>query len=142
MIRLQTFDVSNNWIEGPLPSLVGLSALQIFSVDQNAITGSFPPVEGLSNLIAFTAQNNGLSGQVPSLDGLTSLQLVRLRSNQLSGHLPTFPSSVAWHGESTLCPGNAFDQIPDPSWNYATGESPWYRNCSIPDAIFLSGFDS
>jgi hypothetical protein len=139
MTRLRIFAATNNGLEGPLPSLAGLAALEYFEVDENGISGPFPRLAGLSHLKWFTASWNALSGPVSSLEGLTSLEGLRIGNNKLSGDLPPFPSAVANHGGSEVCP-NAFNQTPNPGWDYAAG-APWYSRCRTPDVVFSDGFD-
>jgi hypothetical protein len=140
MTQLRIFDVRHNLFEGPLPSLIGLPALEYFQVDDNFIGGPFPHLEDLPNLIAFTASNNWMSGSIPSLDGLSSLRAFRIDNNRFSGNLPPFPSAVADASGSVVCP-NAFNHTQDPSWDFATGLHPWYRDCPLSETIFDDGFD-
>ena len=84
-------------------ALTGMPALQIFSVQQNQLTGSIPAL--------------------PS-----GLQILVVDQNQLTGPPPAAPNSLLT-GQSILCP-NPLMPSPSNDWNVATGQTPWYAQCS------------
>ena len=132
------FIVRSNQFTGPIPALQGLGNLNWFSASNNLLTGQLPSLQGLSVLQIFTASNNRLTGPIPSLNGLANLSRFGIGFNQLSGTMPgaPFPNQLVSAG-SLLCP-NLIDPRDDPSWDAATGQSPWWFWC---DAIFIDGFE-
>jgi len=132
------FIVRSNQFTGPIPTLQSLSNLNWFSASNNQLTGQLPVLQGLTNLQIFTASNNQLTGPVPSLDGLANLSRFGIGLNHLSGTMPgtPFPNQLVNAG-SLLCP-NLLDPRDDPSWDFATGQSPWWLSC---DTVFADGFD-
>ena len=108
-MNLVQFSAANNQLAGSIPALVGLIAMAFFQVDNNRLTGSVPSLAGLSNL-----QERGVGG------------------NQLIGAAPSAPAGAnLLAGFSNLCP-NALIHAPDPEWDAATGQSPWYAACVLP----------
>uniref|UniRef100_A0A7N0ULT0 Protein kinase domain-containing protein n=1 Tax=Kalanchoe fedtschenkoi TaxID=63787 RepID=A0A7N0ULT0_KALFE len=87
---IQQLDLSNNRIEGEIPSSLPLSLLALF-LSSNALTGSIPDsISGLSQLTAMSLNNNLLVGNIPdAFQTLTSLANLDLSSNSLNGELPT-----------------------------------------------------
>lgn len=142
LTNLESFEAFENELTGPIPSLVGLTNLDYFSVGYNQLTGPIPSLAGLTNLHNFYVEFNELNGTVPSLANLTNLTRIRLNDNQLSGAMPAAPSpSMLDEGSSQLC-SNHLDPIPNADWDAATGETPWYQNCTpLLDDIFADGFD-
>jgi hypothetical protein len=141
LTELRVFNAQLAGLQGQIPSLTGLTNLEYFSVDMNGLSGPIPSLEGLTHLLAFTAIHNQLTGPLPSMGALTSLQTFQVAHNLLSGNVPHFPSAFADPGRSSLCP-NAYARVPDPSWDFATGFSPWYSDCiDTGDLIFAGGFD-
>jgi hypothetical protein len=112
---LSLFDISDNSISGPLPSVSSLADLSLFSVESNALTGTVPSdtFDGLNKLLAlflndnyFTGSipessfssevlkyvylsDNGFTGQLPEVIGAKNLEFVYVDSNSLTGSLPT-----------------------------------------------------
>jgi len=140
--QLQTIDIRNTGIGGSLPSLAGLANLQSAVFLGNHFEGAIPPFGVLPALTWFSASANQLSGSLPSLDGLTALTGFFVDANALSGPLPAAPASLGQYGAG-LCP-NAFDHVDSAAWDFITGVSPWYHDCTAtPDeAIFEDGFDA
>jgi Leucine-rich repeat (LRR) protein len=130
--KLELLYVGGNRISGTVPDLSGLANLREVSLAANQLTGPIPALAGLGNLQYFNVEANQLSGALPTLAGLTSLRALRVRNNRLGGSVPPVPApSALANGQSTLCP-NAFDRTPDPAWDAATGETPWYAQCLAP----------
>jgi Leucine rich repeat N-terminal domain len=154
---LQRFAADNNALTGNIPNLSGLSALQDLYLDNNQLTGNVP---ALPNTIrSFSAARNQLTGSLPSLSSLTSLeefevtanqligslssltnlaQLRRFRvdGNQLSGPVPAPPSPISslTASGSALCP-NKLSRSSSPTWDTATGFTPWNLLCVPPFTI-------
>jgi hypothetical protein len=92
LTNLERLDVSNNSLRGPIPPLDGLIKLKTFVADQRAsypFSGSIPSLQGLVNLETFVCIACGVSGNIPSLSGLTSLKIFDVSENQLSGPIPS-----------------------------------------------------
>jgi Leucine-rich repeat (LRR) protein len=130
--RLELLYVANNRLSGPIPDLSGLVNLREVYLAANQLTGPIPALTGLGNLQYFNVETNQLSGTLPTLAGLTNLRSLRVHNNRLGGSVPPVPSpSALANGQSALCP-NAFNRAPDPAWDAATGETPWYAQCLAP----------
>ncbi len=142
LTNLQEFFAFGNQLTGPIPSLTGLANLQYFDVASNQLTGTIPSLASLTNLYYFDVGFNELTGPIPSLANLTNLDSIVIKDNQLSGPMPSVPSpSMLRAGGSQLC-SNYLDPVPNADWDVATGESPWYQNCTpLPEEIFADGFD-
>ena len=140
--KLQQFDVGENRLSGPLPSLAGLPSLISFIAAGNRLSGSIQPFVESSNLGYFDVMENDLTGSVPSLANLSNLTCFFVSYNQLSGDMPSVPRPDGLEaGCSELCP-NSLNPIPDPAWDAATWDYPWYRNCTpLPDSIFANGYE-
>jgi Leucine-rich repeat (LRR) protein/Tol biopolymer transport system component len=106
LANLQNFDVDDNKLGGPLPSLAGLTALEGFSAqgnytqDGNKFSGSIPSLAGLTALKGIYFRFANLSGSVPSLSGLTSLQFFDFGDNQLTGSIPSLQGLASLQGFS------------------------------------------
>lgn len=142
--RLVHFDVSSNELTGEIPQLQGLDILTSFNVWNNQLTGSIPPLRGLRDLTFFDVGNNQLTGSIPSLEDQRALSRFNVAWNRLSGAVPEPPYSeppggLVYYWQETgyagdrsgLCP-NAFTPSRSATWDAATGEAPWYRNCVAP----------
>ncbi|CAJ1803497.1 unnamed protein product [Sphenostylis stenocarpa] len=83
---LISLDISNNNVEGKLPSVVGnLSNLQTLSLSNNHLEGSIPTsLAELVNLAYIDLSHNNLTGSVPSFVN-SSLNYIHLNNNRLSG---------------------------------------------------------
>jgi len=134
--NLNTFAARNNRLTGPIPALAGLTNLRYFGVEDNQLTGPIPSLAGLLSLEALVVSGNQLSGSIPSLSGLSNLRTLIVSGNQLTGSAPAVPSPNGLRaGGSQLCP-NHLDGTADPSWDVATGASPWYTNCTASATTF------
>ncbi len=132
LTKLEDLLVGDNQLTGSIPDLSELVNLRVAYLAGNQLSGSIPALAGLANLQYFNVETNQLSGTLPALAGLTSLRSLRVRNNRLGGSVPPVPSpSALANGQSTLCP-NAFNRTPDPAWDAATGETPWYAQCLPP----------
>ncbi|KAM0865146.1 hypothetical protein ACQ4PT_043467 [Festuca glaucescens] len=86
---LETLDLSNNTLVGPLPPLNNLRKLQILYLNNNFLQGIIPSETGfLSNLEALDLSFNSLVGPLPSLGNLQLLQNLMLHHNHLQGIIP------------------------------------------------------
>jgi Leucine-rich repeat (LRR) protein len=152
LTALETFSVHDNQLTGSLPVLAGSPALVFFRAEENRLSGSLPSLSGLTRLQEFRVASNQLSGPIPSLAGLTVLDIFDVSANRLTGTLPSLAglnelyafrvgnnqlsgaltqvSAGLANYHSSLCP-NALTPTPDPAWDAATGESPWYTMCTI-----------
>ena len=91
--RLGQFDVSENDLNGTLPSEIGMAeSLGVFSVGENNLSGSIPSEFGLlTNLRQVSFGGNHLSGEIPfalellALSG--NLAALNLTGNSISGTL-------------------------------------------------------
>jgi hypothetical protein len=80
--------------------------------------------------VNFDVAGNQLTGAIPALTGLTNLYGFNVNNNQLTGNVPPVPfPNALFPGSSTLCP-NFLNHTPDPAWDVATGQSPWYSSCT------------
>ncbi|KAL9274218.1 Receptor-like protein [Drosera capensis] len=89
---LNTIDLSNNYVFGPVPvELSNCSLLQYLDLSVNNLTGEVPWSMGLlQNLQYLNLYGNLLSGLIPdSLFRILSLQYVYLNSNELNGSIPS-----------------------------------------------------
>ena len=142
LTNLVAFYAYSNQLTGSIPSFAGLTNLKYFFVHSNHLTGPIPTLSAVPDLTFFYVDSNQLTGTVPSLATLTKLKGILIDGNQLSGPMPEPPNpSSLQRGESKLC-SNHLDSVPSTAWDTATGESPWYQNCTpISDEIFKDGFD-
>lgn len=159
---LQTFWVSLNHLSGEIPSLSGLHALYSFSVDSNDLEGGIPALDGLTTLAAFDASSNHLTGPLPALVDMPNLLVFDVHGNNLTGTIPSLddsplltrlnldhnrltgappPAPLPPFLGGTLCP-NFLDHVESLAWDEATGVTPWYRDCVLPDAVFANGFEA
>jgi hypothetical protein len=131
LAHLVDFEVFSNHLTS-IPPLAGLTLLGSFLAFQNSLTGTIPPLTGLTQLTNFWVHQNSLTGSIPPLIGLSNLASFRVDHNQLTGDVPLVPNPNALlPGYSSLCP-NYLNATPDPAWDAATGQSPWYANCPRP----------
>jgi Leucine-rich repeat (LRR) protein len=141
--NLEIFDAQTNDLTGPIPPLSDLPALRGYSASGNHLTGSIPVLDALGSLESLYVAYNELTGTVPSLANLTNLKRIRIGGNQLRGDMPTVPNPAALLAASSQLCGNYLNPVPNADWDFATGETPWYQNCTpLPDSIFEDGFDA
>ncbi|XP_056175055.1 receptor-like protein 13 [Syzygium oleosum] len=86
------FDVSNNIIEGELPSWIGsvLPNLQYLNLSNNLLKGRIPPSMGnMIFLESLDLSNNNFMGEIPEIlaKDCTSLNTLKLSGNSLQGQM-------------------------------------------------------
>jgi Leucine-rich repeat (LRR) protein len=82
-------DLSDNGLEGMIPSLGDLRNIVYLNFDSNGLTGDIPPdIGALENLRELSMANNELSGMFPDLSCLINLKRLRLFGNNLQGRVP------------------------------------------------------
>ena len=67
--NLITIDISNNKLNGSIPSLVGLQYLQTLNLENNKLSGPIPDLSSLVSLTSLNLRNNLLSGSIPKTIG-------------------------------------------------------------------------
>ncbi|TYI13338.1 hypothetical protein ES332_A08G051900v1 [Gossypium tomentosum] len=156
---MSVVDISDNKIQGPIPSNICLIFPQLFGLNLsgNFLQGNIPPCLGSLNTthLLLDLSHNQLSGGIPEMLAQSdSLRFLRLSNNHLSGKItPTiFRSSLL---ELLYLDGNNFDgNIPsigistipwyslkdmDLSNNNLSGELPrWIWNVSNLNALAVS----
>ncbi|KAK1272807.1 inactive leucine-rich repeat receptor-like protein kinase [Acorus gramineus] len=87
---LQSFDVSDNLLHGPIPNPTSASSLRRLALSSNAFSGEIPlSIGSISSLEELFLDNNRLSGPIPpSIANLRNLKRLEVQSNKLSGDLP------------------------------------------------------
>ncbi|MCE3051050.1 hypothetical protein HAX54_048809 [Datura stramonium] len=98
-----TFDLSNNKLEGHIPSILGdLIALRVLNLSHNGLQGHIPPSLGsLSVVESLDLSSNQLSGGIPQqLASLTSLEVLNLSHNHLEGCIPKGPQFATFENNS------------------------------------------
>ncbi|KAK3428353.1 hypothetical protein EUGRSUZ_F04396 [Eucalyptus grandis] len=83
---LAFFYVGQNWIQGTLPTSIGLTfpVLEEFSVHENQLEGLIPPsISNCTKLVLLQLANNTFSGKVPSFENMHKLQKLALDYNHL-----------------------------------------------------------
>lgn len=89
--KLTHLDLSNNELQGPIPSWIGkLKNLKILNLSNNKLIGTIPPwIENLEDLEELLLDGNMLAGPLPeSLGHLERLKILRIGSNRLRGKIP------------------------------------------------------
>ena len=140
---LKTLAVSNNRLEGPLPSLGEATSLQTctlhsnsfkgsvsaldlttgaqthlrtLTLHSNSLSGSLIPLSALDHPLAFlTLSDNGFTGRVPEDIPLRDNATLMLNKNRLSCELPKNLEGDQEDGLNLVLPGNSFDG-PPPAW--------------------------
>ncbi|XP_048446754.1 putative receptor-like protein kinase At3g47110 [Pyrus x bretschneideri] len=88
---LQTFDVTQNQLQGSVPSNFDktLPNLLYFSIGANQFTGSIHlSISNATSLVDFVVADNKLTGGVPNLQKLHNLQKFSIFPNQLESNEP------------------------------------------------------
>ncbi|KAL4193210.1 hypothetical protein AMTRI_Chr06g175760 [Amborella trichopoda] len=89
LLDLQTLDLHNTSLTGPIQNLDSLQELQILNLSFNRLTSFGSDFSRLTFLQIIDLQNNSLEGTVPeSLGSLPNLHLLNLENNKLQGTLP------------------------------------------------------
>ena len=136
--NLGFFSASNNHLTGSIPPLNGLAKLYVFAVDNNTLTGSLPSLSDVSRLEYLSVHNNQLSGRIPDLSALSALRSLYLHNNRFDGMLSVPVSQQLYPGGSRLCP-NLFDRSDNAVFDFATGMTPWWRDCVTNGPLLISG---
>lgn len=124
---LEYLDVSNNSLEGALPSDIGrMGGLKLLNLARNGFSGELPnEMSKLSYLEFLDLSNNKFTGHIP--DKLaSSLTVFNVSNNDLSGSVP---ENLQRFPPSSFHPGNAKLKSP----NNSPGSS------SVPDSIPIKG---
>lgn len=107
---LQTLDLSDNKLSGPIPSKIcdWLPYLVTIDLSQNEFTGPIPPeLVNCKYLNTLFLGDNRLSGSIPyQLSRLPRLQKFSVSNNELSGEIPSFFAnfdSAGFSGNRGLC---------------------------------------
>ena len=79
-------NISNNQLNGTLPTDMGSMSLEGLYLSSNQLTGQIPTLP--PNISFLDLSNNFLSGPLPSAIGSTNLETLSLFSNRLTGHIP------------------------------------------------------
>jgi len=119
---------ANPGLTGSLPDPSGLPELVSYYSVGTGFSGPIPPLTGLPKLKAFFVGNNQLTGTIPALTGLPVLEQFNVAGNQLSGPVPAAPGTLT-AANSLLC-GNHLDAVANAAWDTATGQVPWYTDCT------------
>jgi len=105
--KLEQLSMANNDISGSLPSTFACKSLRTLQLSDNYIEGPIPDAIGeLTQLDVLDLEKNDLSGPLPaSIGNLKKLTELRLRYNQLRGPLPNslFTLPLVRHIISSLC---------------------------------------
>eukprot|EP00971_Amphidinium_carterae_P054591 1075566-Amphidinium_carterae.1 len=90
MRSAQDLVVSNNRLQGELPTLRGMPVLEGLDVSNNFLEGSVRHMQPSSKLLALHIQNNTISGMLPEsgMVAMLSLAVFAADRNRLSGSLP------------------------------------------------------
>ncbi|KAK3444531.1 hypothetical protein EUGRSUZ_A01340 [Eucalyptus grandis] len=116
--NLTCFNVSDNNLEGPIPSSIGnLFQLRLseFGASQNRLSGELLPdfFTNWTKLVSLQLMYNFLSGQIPpEIESLTKLRYLYLGNNSLSGSIPTGIGSFKNLLQLDLSSNNLSGQIP------------------------------
>ncbi|CAD6258637.1 unnamed protein product [Miscanthus lutarioriparius] len=83
--NVRFMNISNNQLNGTLPTDMGSTSLEELYLSSNQLTGHIPILP--SNISFLNLSNNFLSGPLPSAVGSTNLNQLSLFSNRLTGHI-------------------------------------------------------
>ncbi|CAN6444470.1 unnamed protein product [Victoria cruziana] len=95
-LRLINLTLYGNRLSGPIPAQLGdMVTLQQLILEANQLSGEIPPhIGNLSNLQRLDLSSNNFTGELPqTLAKLTNMTDFRISSNGLSGQLPGFIAS-------------------------------------------------
>ncbi|XP_044498140.1 probable leucine-rich repeat receptor-like serine/threonine-protein kinase At3g14840 [Mangifera indica] len=112
---LQQFDVSRNYLSGPIPPVWSSLPLVSISLLGNRLTGSIPKdIANISTLKSLVLEFNQFSGVLPEeLGNLSSLERLHLTSNNFTGELPKTFSNLITLQEFRIGDNNFSGKIPE-----------------------------
>ena len=87
--HIRAFNMSNNGLDGELPSLAKLSYLRSLTIFDTGLSGQIPQLDGLVNLEELALVSPLLTGTLPSLAGLTQLRSFGIASGKVHGNIPS-----------------------------------------------------
>ena len=126
--HLQWYYALGNQFSGSLPPFDNLPALRVVGLGQNQFTGAIPSLAGAPALEQLGLGHNQLTGSIPALP--LGLQRLYVNNNLLTGPVPAAPNSLLTD-DSQLCPNHLTPSVSN-DWDVATGETPWYAQCTPP----------
>ncbi|MED6169594.1 hypothetical protein PIB30_022663 [Stylosanthes scabra] len=158
MNQLYTLDISNNLIQGLLPTNIGFffPFLNYLDVSSNMFDGPIPSSIGeMSTLTSLDLSNNNFSGNFPKhfFNGCISLKSLAMDNNRFNGTFPSFVGNLNltritasrnnFEGEITedMCELNQLISLMafDLSYNNFSGELPSCLNMPSAGLINLQG---
>ncbi|RCV37253.1 hypothetical protein SETIT_8G048300v2 [Setaria italica] len=83
--NVEFMNISNNQLNGSLPTNMGFMSLQELFLSSNQLTGQIPTLP--PSISALDLSNNFLSGPLPSATRSANLKQLSLFSNQITGHI-------------------------------------------------------
>ncbi|GAU40710.1 hypothetical protein TSUD_263600 [Trifolium subterraneum] len=150
LVKIQSaftyMDVSNNYLEGPIPNeLMQFKALNALNLSHNAFMGHIPSSVGnLKNLESMDLSNNSLNGEIPQeLSSLYFLEYMNLSFNHLVGRIPlgtqiqSFDAD-SFEGNEGLCGSPLTKICSDNGMPPPASETSHSQNESSIDWSFLS----
>ncbi|BAF27714.1 Os11g0172700 [Oryza sativa Japonica Group] len=141
---LTDFSVSDNCLEGHVPSSLGNLSVQLqqFLLGGNQLSGVFPSgFQYLRNLISISIDSNNFSGVLPEwLGSLQNLQLIGLYNNYFTGIIPSSLSNLSQLGYLYLQSNQFYGHLPPSLGNHKMLQelTIGYKNIQgmIPKEIF------
>ncbi|XP_010672176.4 LOW QUALITY PROTEIN: receptor-like protein EIX2 [Beta vulgaris subsp. vulgaris] len=130
--------ISNNQINGPLPTALGnLSALSFLSLSANNLQGTIPSfIENMQSLSHLNLAANNFQGRIPSFIGnLQSLSYLELWVNKFEGPIPDTLGSIKTLTYLNLALNN-FQSIPKTLGKYlCTLQEFYFSNNNLTDEL-------
>uniref|UniRef100_K3ZN84 Disease resistance R13L4/SHOC-2-like LRR domain-containing protein n=1 Tax=Setaria italica TaxID=4555 RepID=K3ZN84_SETIT len=83
--NVEFLNISNNQLNGSLPTNMGFMSLRELSLSSNQLTGQIPTLP--PNISTLDLSNNFLSGPLPYATRSANLKQLSLFSNQITGHI-------------------------------------------------------
>ena len=89
LTSLDSLDLSNNRLSGPIPDLSAITRLATLILSGNQLSGPIPDLSAGTSLGTLNLSDNQLRGTIPAwLGSHTDLQILSLRGNRLTGTIP------------------------------------------------------
>ena len=89
LTSLDSLDLSNNRLSGPIPDLSAITRLATLILSGNQLSGPIPDLSAGTSLGTLNLSDNQLRGTIPAWLGRhTDLQILSLRGNRLTGTIP------------------------------------------------------